>query len=171
MKVLLSIKPEFALKIFDGSKKYEYRRTIFKRREVATVVVYASNPIRRVIGEFEIGEILHEEPAELWAKTYNQAGVTKRRFMEYFVNQTKGYAIGIKEVRRYETPLSLDELMLSWPPQSFRYLHTYPGGYFGNAAESSATADLSPATMGKASSIEKVSCAKEDGPKNRGNLP
>ena len=30
MKILLSIKPEFAEKIFSGSKKYEFRRRIFK---------------------------------------------------------------------------------------------------------------------------------------------
>ena len=87
MKVLLSIKPEFALRIFDGSKKYEYRRIIFKRREVETVVVYASDPIRRIIGEFDISEILHEELEQLWAQTCNHAGITKTRFMEYFENR------------------------------------------------------------------------------------
>lgn len=30
MKVLLSIKPEFAERIFNGSKKYEFRKVIFK---------------------------------------------------------------------------------------------------------------------------------------------
>jgi predicted transcriptional regulator len=126
MKVLLSIKPEFALRIFDGSKKYEYRRIIFKRRGVETVVVYASDPIRRIIGEFEIGEILHEKPEQLWAQTFNHAGITKARFMEYFGNHAKGYAIGIRKARKYQTPLSLDELMLSLPPQSFMYLRTGP---------------------------------------------
>jgi len=124
MKVLLSIKPEFALRIFDGSKKYEYRRVIFKRRGVKTVVVYASDPIRRVIGEFVIGDILHDKPEQLWEQTFNHAGIAKTRFMEYFGNHAKGYAIGIKEARKYQTPLSLDELMLSLPPQSFMYLHT-----------------------------------------------
>jgi len=130
---LLSIKPEFASRIFDGSKKYEYRRTIFKRREVEAVVVYASHPIRRVIGEFEIGEILHEEPEELWAQTCSHAGITRKGFMEYFANQTKGYAIEIREARKYEIPLSLNELMLSCPPQSFKYLHTHPTGYLVTA--------------------------------------
>ena len=69
MKVLLSIKPEFALKIFNGSKKYEYRRAIFKNREVSIVIVYASDPIKRVIGEFEIEDILYDEPQLLWLKT------------------------------------------------------------------------------------------------------
>ena len=56
MKVLLSIKPEYASKILDGTKRYEYRRAIFKRTEVTTVVVYASDPVRKVIGEFAPGE-------------------------------------------------------------------------------------------------------------------
>ena len=30
MKVVLSIKPEFANKIFDGTKKFEFRKSIFK---------------------------------------------------------------------------------------------------------------------------------------------
>jgi predicted transcriptional regulator len=122
MKVLLSIKPEFALRIFDGSKRYEYRRTIFKRGEVTTAVVYASDPIKQVIGEFQIGEILHEEPEALWAKTGDHAGITKKRFLEYFTNRTKGYAIKVKETRIYETPIPLNKLMVSLPPQSFMYL-------------------------------------------------
>ncbi len=122
MKVLLSIKPEFASKIFDGSKKYEYRRVIFKRKGVETIVVYASDPIRRVIGEFDIGEVLHEAPEQLWERTCGYAGITKRRFMQYFSNQEKGFAIGVKQARAYSNSLSLDDLMLSLPPQSFRYL-------------------------------------------------
>ena len=124
MKVLLSIKPEFASKIFDGSKKYEYRRVIFKRKGVETIVVYASDPIRRVIGEFDIGEVLHESPEQLWERTNGFAGITKSRFMEYFANQEKGFAIGVKEARKYSNSLSLDDLMLSLPPQSFVYLNT-----------------------------------------------
>ena len=34
MKVLLSIKPEFAEKIFDGTKLYEFRRSIFKNKNI-----------------------------------------------------------------------------------------------------------------------------------------
>jgi len=122
MRVLLSIKPEFALRIFDGSKRYEYRRSIFKRGEVTKIVVYASDPIQKVIGEFEIGDILHEEPQALWAKTREYGGITKRRFLEYFRNKTKGYAIQVKSTRMYDVPLPLNSFMVSSPPQSFMYL-------------------------------------------------
>ena len=122
MKVLLSIKPEFALKIFDGSKKHEYRRNIFKRTEVTTIVVYVSNPIKKVIGEFEIEGIIQEEPQSLWEKTGQQGGISKERFLNYFENKTKGYAIKVRDARMYDTPVPLNKLMVVSPPQSFAYL-------------------------------------------------
>lgn len=64
MKVLLSIKPEFAFKIFEGKKKFEFRKVIFKNPNVKTVVVYASSPVQRVIGEFEIDDILSSDPRD-----------------------------------------------------------------------------------------------------------
>jgi predicted transcriptional regulator len=122
MRVLLSIKPEFALRIFDGSKKYEYRRVIFQRADVKTAIVYASDPIKKVIGEFEIGEILCEQPQALWAKTGDYAGITKERFLGYFEKRGKGYAIRIREARMYDTPIPLSKLTVLSPPQSFAYL-------------------------------------------------
>ena len=53
MKVVLSIKPEFANKIFDGSKKFEFRKVIFKNEKIKTVIVYASSPVQKVIGGFK----------------------------------------------------------------------------------------------------------------------
>jgi predicted transcriptional regulator len=137
IKVLLSIKPEFASRIFNGSKKYEYRRIIFKRRDVETIVVYASDPIKRVIGEFDIGEILHRKPDQLWTQTCNHAGITRARFMDYFGNREKGYAIEVRKTRKYRSPLSLNDLKLSYPPQSFMYLHTDPMYYFYAPVQSS----------------------------------
>ena len=58
MKVVLSIKPEFANKIFDGTKKYEFRKAIFKNDKIKTIIVYASSPVQQVIGEFEIEKII-----------------------------------------------------------------------------------------------------------------
>ncbi len=128
MKVLLSIKPEFAERIFDGSKKYEYRRTIFKRPEVVAVVVYASRPVGRIVGEFKVGRILHGDPEDLWTQTSSYSGITRSHFLEYFSNRAKGYAIEIRQASRYGAPICLDELMLSSPPQSFMYLSTVPCG-------------------------------------------
>ena len=69
MKVLLSIKPDFVEKVFSGEKKYEFRRVIFKKPEVNTVVVYASTPVQKVIGEFSVKNIIFDEIGSLWKKT------------------------------------------------------------------------------------------------------
>ena len=127
MRVLLSIKPEFALKIFNGSKRYEYRRVIFKKQEVSKVIVYASDPIKRIIGEFEIEDILYDEPQLLWLRTKNYGGISKKRFFEYFSNKSNGYAIKVKTTTLYDDPLLLNSFMVSSPPQSFMYLYQSAG--------------------------------------------
>lgn len=122
MKVLLSIKPEFAEKIFNGTKKYEFRRSVFKNRDVKTVVVYASSPVQQVIGEFEIDRILNHNLEELWQITKDYSGISEHFFFEYFDNKEKGYAIKIGKARRYKKALSLKEDFNVVPPQSFMYL-------------------------------------------------
>lgn len=122
MKVLLSIKPEFAFKIFEGEKKYEFRKVIFKNPKIKTVVVYASSPIQQVVGEFEIENILSSAPNEIWEKTKKDAGVSEDFFYKYFENKEIAYAIKIKSIKRYKQPLSLKENFNVIPPQSYLYL-------------------------------------------------
>ncbi len=122
MKVLLSIKPQFAIKIFDGTKKFEFRKIIFKNSDIQTVVVYASSPIQKVIGEFTIDEILEGSPDILWEKTKKHSGISKEFFDEYFFNKDKAFAIKVKDINRYKKPLELTDFDLDFAPQSFVYL-------------------------------------------------
>lgn len=121
MKVVLSIKPEFADKIFEGTKKFEFRKSIFKNKDIETVIVYASSPVQKVIGEFDIEHIINDKLEELWDLTHNHAGITKQYFYEYFQNKESGFAIKIKKYRKYKTPLNLKEEFNLLPPQSFSY--------------------------------------------------
>lgn len=123
--VLLSIKPEFADKIFAGLKRFEFRRVLFKASTVSRVVVYASTPIKKVVGEFEVEEILAHGKQELWNLTKAHAGIEKEFFDAYFGNRCRAYAIKIKCVRKYPKPVALYRVCRSKrPPQSFMYLNT-----------------------------------------------
>lgn len=123
MKVLLSIKPEFAEKIFSGEKRFEYRKSIFKEK-VDTIVVYVSMPVGKIIGELSIREIIEAPPNELWEKTKNTSGISHDFFIAYFKGKKKGYAIKIGKVERYDKPVNPYNGSKSFvPPQSFRYLH------------------------------------------------
>lgn len=121
MKVVLSIKPQFANKIFDGTKKFEFRKAIFKNQNVTSVLVYASSPVQKVIGEFEIGEILKFDLKTLWEKTKEHSGITEEYFYEYFADKKHGFAIQIKHKKRFAIPKSLKEDYNLTPPQSFSY--------------------------------------------------
>lgn len=121
MSVLLSIKPHFASLIFDGSKRFEYRRVVFKR-PVRKVLLYASAPISKVVGEFEIEGILHGALADLWSETANHAGISREVFDRYFADRAEGYAIRIGSTLRYKTPRCLRQDFGLHPPQSFIYV-------------------------------------------------
>ncbi|MEO6728421.1 MAG: ASCH domain-containing protein [Candidatus Dojkabacteria bacterium] len=121
MKVILSIKPYYAEKILNGEKTYELRKSIFKVPNIKTVIIYASSPISRIIGEFEIDGIIHEEISLLWKKTKEFTAVNKSFFDEYFTDKEKGYAIKIKNIKRYDKTYSILEKYGMTAPQSFSY--------------------------------------------------
>lgn len=121
MKVVLSIKPEFADKIFDGSKKFEFRKAIFKNEKVKTVIVYASSPVQKVIGEFEIEKIIKHDIDTLWNITHDFSGITQQYFYQYFANKDHGFAIQIKKTKKFRNPKCLRTDYNLLPPQSFAY--------------------------------------------------
>jgi predicted transcriptional regulator len=121
--VLLSIKPEFVTRIFEGTKQFEFRRRLFANRDIKTIVVYATAPVSKVIGEFEIEDILELEIDELWEKTKEYSGIQKEYFEAYFVGLETGYAIKIGETYKYEFPLELKaDFNVKNAPQSFVYV-------------------------------------------------
>ena len=122
MTVLLSIKPEFAEKIFDGTKKYEFRKSIFKRTGVRKILVYASSPVQKVIGEFLIEDILNDYVDRIWQKTYLHSGISKEFYQMYFENKEKAYAIKVGKVFRYEKAKKLSDYNIQTAPQSFAYI-------------------------------------------------
>ena len=122
MKVILSIKPHFAEKIFDGSKKFEFRRSIFTNPNVKIVIVYASAPVSKIIGEFEIEEILYNEIDPLWCVTQYDSGISRDFYFSYFAGKDYGFALKIKKAKKYKTFYSIRERFGLLPPQSFAYV-------------------------------------------------
>jgi len=122
MKVLLSVRPEYAEKIFSGEKQYEYRRRVF-REPVDIVVIYSTQPEGRIVGHFNIARILHSEVDELWRQTGHSSGLSYARYCQYFHGQRDGYALAIRDPREYDDPVNPRELLGNFhPPQSFQYL-------------------------------------------------
>ena len=123
MRVLLSIKPEYADKILSGSKKYEFRKNIFRKKDIQEIVLYSSSPMKRIVGTCVIGSIIEDHPQTLWRLYREFAGICEEDFFSYFHGREKGYAIEIKEIRKFENPVDPWELDSDFtPPQSFQYI-------------------------------------------------
>lgn len=121
MKVVLSIKPEFAFKIFDGTKRFEFRKSIFKNEKIKTIIVYASSPVQQVIGEFQIEHIHNHDLDILWEMTQEHSGISEEFYYKYFADKQQGFAIEVRNPRKYKKPKCLREDYNLLPPQSFAY--------------------------------------------------
>jgi predicted transcriptional regulator len=124
---ILSIKPDFAEAIFRGEKQFEFRRKVFKTETPTKVFVYASAPISKVIGHFEVAGIISKRPANLWRDTKHAAGISRAYFFEYFTGCDEGHALKVQKPVRYRRPLSLHKAFgIERPPQSFCYVDSPP---------------------------------------------
>jgi predicted transcriptional regulator len=123
MKVLLSIKPQFADLIFAGVKKFEFRKAIFKAENIKTVVVYVTKPVALIVGEFDIDVVISGEPSQVWRDTAKYAGISREYFDDYFSGRSKGFALGVGEVRKYQHPIDPSVAFDKFTaPQSYMYL-------------------------------------------------
>ena len=120
-KILISIKPEYVKRIFSGEKMYEYRKRV--PADVKTVVIYATAPVKKIVGEFSVDNVLSMAPEELWNKTYLQSGITQEKFFRYFHDVSIAHALSIKEVIEYESPFDLSEVKIKRAPQSWQYIY------------------------------------------------
>lgn len=119
-KIIISINPEYVDNIIKGIKKYEYRTKVAKK-DVNKLIIYKTTPIKKVVAEAEIIEVLSFEPNTLWNMTKEYSGVSKKFFDEYFKNRKIAYAYKLGKIKVYDKPKSLSEFGLKTAPQSFAY--------------------------------------------------
>ena len=122
MNAIMSIRPNFCKLIFDGQKRYEYRKRVFRRLDVDKVYIYASKPISKVVGYFTIKRIICESPSMVWDMTHKQGGITKKQFNDYFKGNKIAHAIEIDEVVKIN-PINPKEVIKGFTaPQNYCYL-------------------------------------------------
>ena len=119
---LLSIRPQFAQAIMDGEKKVEFRKVKF-RRAVSHIVVYATDPVRQIVGYFEVAGLTQATPERLWRLYGSLGAIGRRDFRSYYCSSHRGTAIAVGRVCAFRKPLPLSDLGHAVrPPQSFAYI-------------------------------------------------
>ena len=124
--ILMSIRPQYAEKIFNGTKTVELRRIKPKfLQENDLIFVYVSSPVKSLVGAFSVASVMEKPLFTLWKYVKDSAGVSRSDFFSYFQGVEKGVAIFIKNVWFLPKPIHLSDMQKEvkkfHPPQNFRY--------------------------------------------------
>ena len=131
MAIVMSIKPKWCDKIFSGEKEFELRKTV-PRHTPTKVYVYKSGS-GTVVGEFMLKYHVKIMTPREYTKRHKDVVIkdlsplfqgtclTEKQFLDYLGDAKYYYAILIEDPVLYETPIPLNKLGLSRPPQSWCY--------------------------------------------------
>lgn len=120
--VLMSIHPDYAEALLDGTKTVELRKSPVAA-DISHIVIYATAPVQRVLGWVKAGLVEHGSPSAIWDKHKSRAGIRERAFRTYYRGHSRAIAIHVDSPRRLVVPLELSAVEDGLtPPQSWRYL-------------------------------------------------
>lgn len=118
---LFSIKPVYVEKIFDGTKRFEFRKT-FCKQPIEHIVIYETVPICRIVGEVSVFNTIHLPPERLWDVTFPFGGVERHGFDSYFSKSATGIAYALSDPILYKNSIKITDVGIKTAPQSFCYL-------------------------------------------------
>lgn len=120
-KILLSINPEHVDHILDGSKEYEFRKRKCKE-EIDGIIIYCTAPVKQVIAEVDVAEILEDTPQKIWSRTKKKSGISADFFFKYYEGKEKAVAYKLVNINKFDEPKTLADYGISAAPQSFVYV-------------------------------------------------
>lgn len=119
---LMSIHPQYADRILDGTKRVEFRKRPVAA-DVTHVLVYATAPVSAVVGAFTVHDQHTASPQMLWRQFRQVAGISWSDFRDYYAGRSAGTGIAVGDVMHAPQPLCLRrDVGVQHPPQSFQYL-------------------------------------------------
>lgn len=119
--MLISINPEHVENIFNGSKKYEYRK-IRCKQDIDKIIIYSTYPIMKVVGEAKVEKILEDSPDNIWEETKKYSGIDLNFYQKYFKDRSKAIAYKLTNIKKYSDPKELSSYGIKSAPQSFIYV-------------------------------------------------
>ena len=119
--MLISINPEHVENIFNGSKKYEYRK-IRCKQDIDKIIIYSTYPIMKVVGEAKVEKILEDSPDNIWEETKKYSGIDLKFYQKYFKDRSKAIAYKLTNIKKYNDPKDLSSYGIKTAPQSFIYV-------------------------------------------------
>ena len=117
----MSINPVHVNNILAGTKRFEFRKTKCKK-SIDAILIYSTFPIKKVVAEVEVTEIIEGTPQSIWHKTSSAAGVDKSFFDKYYAGKNNAVAYALGRITQYRKPLQLEDFGIKAAPQSYVYV-------------------------------------------------
>ena len=129
--MVLSLKPRFAEMILSGSKTVELRRTGPRIRVPTRALIYATTPVKALVGSCIVESVTTVGLAVLWEAYGSRTGLHHGEFRSYFEGREAGSALVLSEACRFARQVPLADLRASRcmdrPPQSYSYIDATTG--------------------------------------------
>lgn len=119
--IILPINPIFVEEIFKLNKRYEYRKSVCKKN-IDKIYIYATRPVKKVVGEVMIDNIIIGDKEYIWNITKDYAGINKTFYENYFKNSKKACVYCLGKVKAYKIPKDLKDFGINFYPQSYVYV-------------------------------------------------
>lgn len=124
--IILSIKPTWADMIMSGKKHIELRRRFTNLSQVSTrALLYASTPVKAIVGIVSIDRVMTLPPEELWPHVAEGAAVAYDDYVCYFKDAPLTTALFLDNPVELKHPIGLADLRLELeftPPMSWRWM-------------------------------------------------
>lgn len=123
--LFISVKPEFANKIIAKEKCIELRKIKPHVKAGDYIIIYASSPIKCVVGFGQIKQVIETTPIEMWNNYSERLGIDELRFLSYYEGRNRAIGIEIETIKAIN-PIDLISLKKVdpnfHPPQVYRYI-------------------------------------------------
>ena len=129
--IVLSLKPRFAEAILAGTKTVELRRTGPRIVVPTRGLIYATSPVRALVGTCIVTAVQSDRLAVLWRAFGSSIGLSHREFLQYFEGLDTGAALTLTAAEPFGQQIPLAELRAEprgfRPPQNFTYVDAATG--------------------------------------------
>ena len=85
------------------------------------MIIYATSPVKKVVAEVDIIDILEDTPDKVWMDTKEYSGTTREAYLRYYKGRDKVVAYKLGDVMIYDEPKELSDIGIDYVPQSFVY--------------------------------------------------
>lgn len=114
---MISLHPHYWDMFKDGSKTWELRKVDHSPRCVDGLIIYATSPVSRIVGEVDLVSTHVGYVDDVWDIIKAGCGITREQYDIYYQDQDMAIAYRLGDIYEYAT-----HLYISPAPQGYRYL-------------------------------------------------